>query len=104
MIDFYSTTVRAFKLASLEDRCEDYGQIATYQGTLDGSPHKFHLDDHHCFLTHKPMPVCGNTAAMLEETRLSKHFQVQGDRTRHFGLFEDCSPIGEAQESVGSCC
>lgn len=29
VIDFYSMTIRAFKL-KLEDRCEDYGQIATY--------------------------------------------------------------------------
>lgn len=29
LIEFYSMTVRAFKL-ELEDRCEDHGQIATY--------------------------------------------------------------------------
>ncbi len=33
-IKFYSLTVRAFKLNDLEDRCEDYGQTATYKGTV----------------------------------------------------------------------
>jgi hypothetical protein len=33
-IDFYSRTIRAFKLDSLEDSCEDYGQLATYLGTV----------------------------------------------------------------------
>ena len=55
MIDFYSMTVRAFKLASIEDICEDYGQVAFYQGTIPDHPHRFHLDDHHTFITGKPM-------------------------------------------------
>ena len=63
MVDFYSVTVRAFKL-DLEDRCEDYGQVATYRGTAWAAPHRFVLDDHHTFVTGKPHPVCGNTAAM----------------------------------------
>ena len=41
---------RAFKLA-LEDRCEDYGQVAHYLGTIDDLPHAFDLDDHHHFET-----------------------------------------------------
>jgi len=68
---FMSLTVRAFKIKSLEDRCEDFGQIATYRGTIPHAPHTFALDDHHEFVTGKPMLVCGNTAAMLLETRLS---------------------------------
>ena len=31
MIDFRSITIRAFKLSSLEDLCEDYGQVAIYR-------------------------------------------------------------------------
>lgn len=90
MIDFQSLTIRAFKLASLEDACEDYGQVAVYLGTMPDHPHTFELDDHHSFVTGKPMTVCGNTAAMLTETRYAKHFEVTGDRSMHYGAF-DCS-------------
>ena len=38
MIDFYAMTVRAFKIACLEDFCEDFGQSATYLGTIPGHP------------------------------------------------------------------
>ncbi len=109
MIDFYSLTVRAFKLSSLEDICEDYGQTATYQGTIPGHPHEFALDDHHTFITGKPMLVCGNTAAMVEETRFAPHFRVAGDRSVHFGAF-DCAPAAtpvraeEANRAGGACC
>lgn len=37
-IDFQSLTVRAFKLDQLEDICEDYGQVAIYNGTLPEHP------------------------------------------------------------------
>ena len=104
MIDFYSVTVRAFKLPELEDLCEDYGQIATYRGGIPDCPHHFNLDDHHRFLKDKPMLVCGNTAAMLEETRYGAYFDVQGDRSRHFGPF-DCTPDGNTSvEHGGTCC
>ena len=33
-IGFQSLTVRVFKLDNLEDICEDYGQVAIYNGTL----------------------------------------------------------------------
>jgi SAM-dependent methyltransferase len=106
MVKFSSVTVRGFKLASLEDRCEDYGQIARYLGTIEGHPHAFTLDDHHVFETGKPVIVCGNTAAMLSETRFADHFRVEGDRSVHFGLF-DCG-TGESTQSnpsnaVGCC-
>ena len=108
MIDFHSMTVRAFKLADLEDICEDYGQIATYRGTLSGFPHFFDLDDHHRFIAGKPMLVCGNTASMLEKTRYAEHFVVKGDRSVHFGPF-DCTPPsekagGEVLGTGGACC
>ncbi len=96
--EFMSMTVRAFKLDSLEDLCEDYGQVARYQGTIPHAKHAFVLDDHHIFETGKPMLVCGNTAAMVKETRLGKHFQVEGDRSIHYGPFP-CGP----EESAGSC-
>ncbi|KAF0218630.1 MAG: type 11 [Geobacteraceae bacterium] len=108
MIDFYSMTVRAFKLASLEDICEDYGQTAVYLGTIDGMPHRFPLDDHHLFITGKPMLVCGNTAAMVNETRFARHFRVSGDRTHHFGPFACAPAAAKGAEgdpcSGGACC
>jgi arsenite methyltransferase len=105
-IGFSSVTVRAFKLP-LEDRCEDYGQVATYLGTIAESPHRFTLDDHHEFETGRPMLVCGNTASMVEESRYAKHFRVTGDRSTHFGLF-DCAPAAGTpsakSESGAGCC
>ena len=103
MIDFYSVTVRAFKL-DLEDKCEDYGQVATYLGTIAESPHRFTLDDHHLFKAGQPMRVCGNTAQMVEDTRYGRHFRVQGDRSTHYGLF-DCGPLPSSTAGTdGACC
>ncbi|RPD47112.1 methyltransferase domain-containing protein [Hymenobacter sediminis] len=90
-IGFYSLTVRAFKLPELEDRCEDYGQVAIYLGTIPDHAHSFSLDDHHRFETGRPLLVCGNTAAMLSRTRYAPHFRVIGDQSQHFGLF-NCGP------------
>lgn len=98
-IKFYSLTVRAFKL-DLEDKCEDYGQMAIYQGTIPGQPHAFELDDHHRFETGRPMLVCGNTADMVSCTRYGAHFKVLGNKDQHFGLFP-CGPA-PASESAGS--
>ncbi|RJQ48132.1 MAG: methyltransferase domain-containing protein [Nitrospiraceae bacterium] len=107
MVDFYSMTVRAFKLNSLEDICEDYGQTAVYLGTIPGYTHAFSLDDHHRFIAGKPMLVCGNTASMLQETRFACHFKVTGDRTVHYGPF-NCAPASVKQEDEsaggGACC
>jgi arsenite methyltransferase len=104
MINFRSLTIRAFKLDSLEDICEDYGQVATYLGTIPEAPHRFILDDHHTFHTGKPMLVCGNSSAMVEETRFGEHFRVDGNRSVHFGAF-DCEPASASDgENQGSCC
>jgi arsenite methyltransferase len=102
-INFYSNTVRAFKIKSLEDRCEDYGQVATYLGTIPDHESGFMLDDHHYFEANRPMLVCGNTSSMLSETRYAKHFLVSGDRSRHFGLFP-CGPEAKDVSRSGSCC
>jgi SAM-dependent methyltransferase len=107
MVDFYSLTVRAFKLNDLEDICEDYGQVAIYNATIPGYSHAFELDDNHRFISNKPMLVCGNTASMLSNTRYSKHFKVMGDKSVHYGQF-DCAPASEKHkgdgEGGGACC
>jgi len=107
---FESLTLRLFKLAGLEPRCEDYGQLATYRGGLTGHEHLFALDDHHLFEAGRPERVCGNTAEMLSGTRLRAWFDVQGDRSRHFGLFA-CGETLAAQQrgaarssASGACC
>ena len=102
---FSSRTVRAFKLDDLEDICEDYGQVAYYDGSIPGYPHFFDLDDHHRFITGKPMLVCGNTASMLSNTRYGKTFKVIGDRSVHYGVFDGCGTedISETQVSGGCC-
>ena len=104
---FVSRTIRAFKLPDLiEDRCEDYGQVATYRGGVEGQRHAFLLDDHHLFEAGRPMLVCGNSAAMVQDTRYGRFFDVTGDRSTHFGLF-DCAPspadLG-AEAGGGGCC
>lgn len=106
-ITFYSMTLRAFKLDDLEDLCEDFGQVAYYQGTIPYYPHQFQLDDHHVFISHKPMLICGNTASMLSNTRFGKHFKIIGDTSRHFGPFP-CGPVKRVSDVTdnvgGSCC
>lgn len=102
---FSSITWRAFKL-DVEDRCEDYGQVAYYRGTIPGSPHAYRLDDHHLLEAGRPLLVCSNTALMLTGTRLAPHFRVEGDLSTHHGLFP-CGPTpSSAAEpaSGGSCC
>lgn len=107
-ITFCSITVRAFKLKDLEDICEDYGQVAYYQGTIPNFPREFRLDDHHVFIAHKPMLVCGNTASMLTNTRFAKHFKIIGDRSMHYGPFNCTGGAGKIKSSesgsTGSCC
>lgn len=103
---FSSATIRAFKLPDrIEDRCEDYGQVAIYRGGVEGQRHAFMLDDHHLFEKDRPMLVCGNSAAMVQDTRYGRFFEVLGDRSTHFGLF-DCEPAPSAdgEATSGSCC
>ena len=114
---FYSITYRLFKLPGgmLESCCEDYGQVATYKGTIAGSEGSYTLDSGHTFEAGRPVLVCGNTAAMLGEggvSWLAKHFEVQGGRSMHFGKFGGGDPVpltsdgkgGSAVASGGGCC
>ncbi len=104
MVEFQSITIRAFKIP-LEDRCEDFGQLAIYKGTISDQPHAFDLDDHHHFETAKPLRVCGNTFDMLASGRYAQHFELLGDKSTHFGLF-DCAPPNASLslESGIACC
>lgn len=108
-INFYSDTISAFKIPDLmEDICEDYGQVAIYKGGIRENDHFFDLDDHHRFFLNKPELVCGNTAAMLEETRYGKYFEIIGNRDTHFGAFAGCAITGSSSSDDGgsseACC
>lgn len=89
-IRFFSRTLRGFKIESLEDRCEDFGQVAIYNGTIEGQPKTFDLDQGHRFEAGRAYRVCGNSAQMLSQSRFAAHFEVSRP-VRHLGLF-DCGP------------
>ncbi|MEK9629929.1 MAG: methyltransferase domain-containing protein [Nitrospinota bacterium] len=106
MIDFYSMTVRSFN-CDFEDICENFGHVAYYQGSIPEFPHGFTLDNHHYFQTGVPVPICGNTYKMLNESRFSEHFKLTGNFSTHYGPF-DCSVVTQ-QEGIpsngnGACC
>ena len=99
----YSKTVRAFKM-DLEDRCEDYGQVAIYKGSLPYFKHGFLLDDHHYFPVGKPIPVCSNTADMLTQSRFMQHFEIVGNTEHHYGLFDCNNPVTSEVITTNGCC
>ena len=108
-IRFFSATYRLFKLAGLENACEDYGQAVIYRGTLPELPHAFTLDKHHHIETGRVFPVCGNTWRMLHDSRFRAHFEFIGDFSRHYGLFEGCGgglPFDReaSASSTSACC
>ena len=107
-IKFFSVTYRLWKIAGLEDECEDYGQAVAYKGTIENNASSFDLDDHHNFPKNKIMTVCGNTYKMLYDTRFASHFEFYGSWDTHYGVFEGCGgsmPFNtENGEEAGGCC
>ncbi len=104
-INFSSRTIRAIKLPELvEDICEQYGQVATYRGGIPNSESFFDLDDHHRFFKNQPMLVCGNSCAYVQNTRFGKYFDIQGNRSEHFGPFEGCGNAPSVSGDGSGCC
>eukprot|EP00009_Paramoeba_aestuarina_P010333 CAMPEP_0201531716 /NCGR_PEP_ID=MMETSP0161_2-20130828/48416_1 /ASSEMBLY_ACC=CAM_ASM_000251 /TAXON_ID=180227 /ORGANISM="Neoparamoeba aestuarina, Strain SoJaBio B1-5/56/2" /LENGTH=373 /DNA_ID=CAMNT_0047934771 /DNA_START=93 /DNA_END=1214 /DNA_ORIENTATION=- len=112
-IRFHSATFRLFRSKDLEPACEDYGEAAVYKGGIESCPHSFILDKEHEFEVGKVMQVCGNTRIMLKNTRLSPYFEIFGDASTHYGIFEGCgtgcpfnTPKSESEASSvgGGCC
>ncbi len=108
-IQFYSITYRLFKVAELEDKCEDYGQLITYKGTIPESPDFFQLDEQNLIEKGKEHKVSGNTFSMLKNSRYHKHFEFQGDFSEHQGPFskDDVkNPFHKAskEKQKSSCC
>jgi hypothetical protein len=73
-----------------------------YKGTIAGSEARWALDDHHVLEKGRPFPVCRNSARMLSDTRLGRHFDVTAP-IRHFGLFP-CGPAPAAPSSTAPAC
>lgn len=106
-IQFSSRTIRAYKLPDIqEDICEQYGQVATYRGGICCSEDYYDLDDHHRFFKDQPMLVCGNSCSYVQDTRFGKYFDIQGDRSKHFGPFEGCgnAPAVDGGDACGGGC
>ena len=112
-VTFHSATFRLFREDSLEPHREDYGQTATYLGTVAHSEEALEFDGSMTFLKGQPQRVCGNTFAMLEGSRFAKHFKLEGDRSHHLGAFQGAdgvwvgSTIAEqfaAGAETGACC
>lgn len=101
---FESITWRAFKL-DLEARGEDYGQTATYLGTMEHYPQAFELDAQNHLESGHALHVSGNTAAMLSATRYARHFRIDGDKRMHLGLFERApAPVRTCKDATSGCC
>ena len=94
-IGFASHTVRAIK-CDLEDREENYGQVATYLGTMPENKRYFDLTDQVRLIKGKPVAISGNMAAMLSASRYAPHFEITGTRTHHVGAYD----FARAQEAL----
>lgn len=111
-IRFASVTTRLFKLEGLESACEDYGQAVIYRGGIEGMERVFVLDAEHAIEAGRVFPVCGNTRAMLRDTRFAPYFDVVGSGETHLGLFPGCEApdvfaeagAADAATAGGGCC
>lgn len=104
MINFSSITIRSFK-CDFEDICEDYGHTAEYLGGIKDCDKAFILDDHHVFEAGSSIPICGNTARMLMDTRYQKHFKIEGDFSTHKGAFDCVNDVScKIEKPAGGCC
>ncbi len=98
---YFVRTMRAYKIPGiLEDLCEQYYQYATYKGGIEGADDYYDLDDHHRFVKDEPLSVCGNSCAMVEDTRVGKYFEIEGDRSVHGGPYPGCGNIPYSAEEV----
>lgn len=95
-IGFASHTVRAIKCPDLEDCEENYGQTATYLGTMPENARYFDLTEDVRLIKGKPTAISGNMASMLAGSRYAPHFAITGDRTRHHGVYR----FDQAQEAL----
>ena len=92
---FTSRTVRAIKAEGLEDAEENYGQVARYLGGMPEMPRYFDLTEELRLIKGREYAVSGNLAAMLEQSRYGKYFEVT-PRGAHRGRFD----LARAQQAL----
>ena len=99
---YFVRTMRAYKIPGiLEDLCEQYYQYATYKGGIEGAEDYYDLDGGHRFVKDEPLSVCGNSCAMVENTRVGKYFEIKGVRGAdevHGGPYPGCGNIPYSAE------
>ena len=86
-IGFASHTVRAVKVAGLESREEDYGQVATYLGTMPENPRYFDVSEDVRLIKGRPVAISGNMAAMLAASRYARHVDIT-PKGQHVGPYK----------------
>jgi len=106
---FTSRTYRLWKIEGLEAACEDFGHVAIYKGGHPQGADTYTLDAEHLFEKGRPERVCGNTVKMITESRLAQYFQIHGDFSTHYGLFEACGTDAYRRQTPStdgdaSCC
>jgi len=108
-IRFVSVTYRLFKASDCELSHENYGQTATYLGSLAEQPAEINFAAGLQFPAGQPVPVSGSVATMIVTSRFSDHFQVIDTNNHHLGLFsanfdEDPFRVASAADAPGGCC
>ena len=102
--NFYSITVRAFKISGQEDKWEEYQNSAVYLGGILDFEDKFDFDQHYKFIKNSPISVCKNTAEILRKSRFAKFFEVSEDKG-HRGLHQIQSfEFNTTSGAQSSCC
>lgn len=97
-INFTSQTVRAFKIDA-EDREENYGHRAKYNGSIAECADAFTLDQNNSFKAGEWVAVSGNVANILSQSRYRAAFEVEGGFEVHLGGFNV-----DAVEVEAACC
>ncbi len=92
---FYSYTIRAVKSGAFEDVEEDYGQTATYLGTMPENPRYFDLSSEVRCIKGREVAISGNMAALLANSRYAPHFRIAPAGT-HVGRYD----YGRAQRAL----
>ena len=87
--------MRAIKAEGLEDAEENYGQVARYLGGMPEMPRYFDLTEELRLIKGREYAVSGNLAAMLEQSRYGKYFEVT-PRGAHRGGFD----LARAQQAL----
>lgn len=110
-IRFASVTLRLVRAEGLEPGREDYGQTATYRGTLPEAPEVLHYDATLALPKGVPTRISGNTATLLLSGRLGSHVVISPPGAHLGPMLAEADPAPYAAEAVSvpqasssSCC